>query len=60
MKDKFCDIIVANDVSKKGTGFNVDFNEVTIIDRKGSDTIWFLLLAIKKFVSRRQMLNALL
>ena len=36
MKDKFCDIIVANDVSKKGTGFNVDFNEVTIIDRKGN------------------------
>ena len=35
-------------------------NVGTIIDRKGSDTIWFFLLAIKKFVSRRQMLNALL
>ena len=28
MREKHCDIIVANDVSKKETGFNVDFNEV--------------------------------
>ena len=36
MREKHCDIIVANDVSKKETGFNVDFNEVVIIDKNGS------------------------
>ena len=35
MQEKFCDIIIANDVSKKGLGFNSDQNEVTIIDKKG-------------------------
>ena len=35
MHDKHCDIIVANDVSSKETGFNVDFNEVTIIEKNG-------------------------
>ena len=35
MQEKFCDIIIANDVSKKGVGFNSDQNEVTIIDKKG-------------------------
>ncbi len=35
MQEKFCDIIIANDVSKKDTGFNSDLNEVTIIDKKG-------------------------
>ena len=35
MREKHCDIIVANDVSKKETGFNVDFNEVMIIDKNG-------------------------
>ena len=36
MREKHCDIIVVNDVSKKETGFNVDFNEVVIIDKNGS------------------------
>ena len=36
MQDKLCDIMVANDVSKKGVGFNADFNEVVIIDKKGN------------------------
>ena len=36
MQNKFCDIMVANDVSKKGIGFNSDFNEVIIIDKKGN------------------------
>ena len=36
MKEKYCDMIIANDVSKKTSGFNVDFNEVTIIDKKGN------------------------
>ena len=28
MREKHCDIIIANDVSNKEIGFNVDFNEV--------------------------------
>jgi len=32
MKKKNCDLIIANDVSKKSKGFNSDYNEVTIID----------------------------
>ena len=32
---KYCDIIVANDVSKKDTGFNVDHNKVSIITKDG-------------------------
>jgi phosphopantothenoylcysteine decarboxylase/phosphopantothenate--cysteine ligase len=32
---KYCDIIIANDVSKKDTGFNVDYNKVSIIEKNG-------------------------
>ena len=32
---KYCDIIIANDVSKKETGFNVDYNKVLIIEKNG-------------------------
>ena len=35
MQEKFCDIIIANDVSKEDIGFESDLNEVTIIDRNG-------------------------
>jgi phosphopantothenoylcysteine decarboxylase/phosphopantothenate--cysteine ligase len=35
LNQKYCDIIIANDVSKKETGFNVNFNKVTIIDKSG-------------------------
>ncbi len=35
MKAKNCDLIIANDVSKKEIGFNSDFNKVSIIDNKG-------------------------
>ncbi len=35
MQEKFCDIIIANDVSKEDVGFESDLNEVTIIDRNG-------------------------
>ena len=35
MQEKFCDIIIANDVSNKEIGFNSDMNEVTIIDKSG-------------------------
>jgi phosphopantothenoylcysteine decarboxylase/phosphopantothenate--cysteine ligase len=32
---KYCDIIIANDVSKKDVGFNVDYNKVSIIEKSG-------------------------
>ncbi len=35
IKDKYCDLIVANDVSKKDAGFNSEYNKVSIIDKKG-------------------------
>jgi len=35
LKNKNCDLIIANDVSKKDFGFNKDFNEVSIIDTSG-------------------------
>jgi len=35
LNHKYCDIIIANDVSKKETGFNVDYNKVSIIEKNG-------------------------
>ena len=35
IKEKYCDLIIANDVSKKNVGFNSDYNKVSIIDNKG-------------------------
>ena len=35
MKNKHCDLIVANDVSSKKFGFNSEYNKVSIIDKKG-------------------------
>jgi len=36
LNHKYCDIIIANDVSEKETGFNVDYNKVSIIDKNGN------------------------
>jgi phosphopantothenoylcysteine decarboxylase/phosphopantothenate--cysteine ligase len=36
MNIKYCDMIIANDVSKKETGFNVDFNKISIIEKNGN------------------------
>jgi phosphopantothenoylcysteine decarboxylase/phosphopantothenate--cysteine ligase len=36
MKNKHCDFIFANDVSKNDFGFNSDYNKVSIIDQKGN------------------------
>ena len=36
IKNKHCDFIFANDVSKKNIGFNSDYNKVTLIDKKGN------------------------
>ena len=35
LEEKFCDFIIANDVSKSDFGFNKDQNEITIIDKNG-------------------------
>lgn len=35
LKEKYCDLIIANDVSKKDTGFNSDYNKISIIDKQG-------------------------
>ena len=35
MNIKYCDMIIANDVSKKETGFNVDYNKISIIEKNG-------------------------
>jgi len=36
LKEKHCDLIIANDVSKENIGFNVDYNEITIINKNSS------------------------
>ena len=36
MKNKNCDLIFANDVSKKEIGFNSDFNKVSVLDQRGN------------------------
>ncbi len=36
MKSKNCDLIFANDVSKKEIGFNSNFNKISVIDQKGN------------------------
>jgi phosphopantothenoylcysteine decarboxylase/phosphopantothenate--cysteine ligase len=36
LKEKKLDLIVANDVSRKGLGFDADLNQVTIVDKKGA------------------------
>ena len=35
LNNKYCDIIIANDVSKTETGFNVDYNKVSVIEKSG-------------------------
>ena len=35
IKEKYCDLIIANDVSKKDSGFNSEYNRVSIINKKG-------------------------
>ncbi len=36
LKQKNCDLIVANDISKKDSGFNSDYNRVSVIDSSGN------------------------
>ncbi len=35
LNQKYCDMIIANNISKKNTGFNVDYNKVLIIEKNG-------------------------
>ncbi len=35
IKNKYCDLIIANDVSKSDIGFNSDYNKVSIIHKNG-------------------------
>ena len=35
LNNKYCDMIIANDVSKEETGFNVDYNKISIIEKNG-------------------------
>jgi len=35
LNNKYCDMIIANDVSMKKTGFNVDYNKISIIEKNG-------------------------
>lgn len=35
LHDKNCDLFVANDVTRAGSGFDVDTNKVTLIDKNG-------------------------
>ena len=37
MSEKNCDWIIANDISKKGIGFESDFNEVSIFYKNNSE-----------------------
>ena len=42
LRDKNCDMIIANDVSNKNIGFNSDFNEVTIFYRNNKKEKLFI------------------
>ena len=35
IRKKGCDFLIANDISRKDIGFSSDYNEVTILDKKG-------------------------
>ena len=35
LNQKNCDMIIANDVSKNTTGFNVNYNKISIIEKNG-------------------------
>ena len=46
LKEKNLDLIVLNDITQKGAGFDVDTNIVTIIDSKGKITDYPLMKKI--------------
>ena len=63
LKEKYCDLIIANDVSEKGTGFNSEYNKVLIIDKKGKiksipkNKKSFIANAIAKIILDKLLIN---
>jgi len=63
IKEKYCDLIIANDVSKKNSGFNVDYNQVIIIDNKGKSKLIprnkksYIANLIAKTILRKLLIN---
>ena len=51
MRNKNCDLIIANNISKKDSGFNSDYNQVSIIDNNGK--IKFIKRNKKSFVAQK-------
>ena len=63
LERKFCDLIIANDVSKKNIGFNVDFNQISIIDKNNKienikkNTKSFIATIVAKKIVDRFLIN---
>ena len=63
IKEKYCDLIVANDVSKKDIGFNSNYNKVSIIDKNGKiksipkNKKSFIANAIAKIILDKLLIN---
>ena len=51
LKEKNCDLIIANNVSKKNIGFNSEYNEVSILDNNGK--IMFIKRNKKSFIANK-------
>ncbi len=63
MRNKNCDVIIANDVSKKSFGFNSDYNKVSIIYNNGKvkklnkNKKSFIANKIAEFILEKLLLN---
>lgn len=51
IKNKNCDYLIANDISRKDTGFSSNYNEVIIFDKSGNQTL--LNKASKDVIARK-------
>ena len=51
LKEKNCDLIIANNISKKNIGFNSEYNEVSILDNNGK--IMFIKRNKKSFIANK-------
>ncbi len=63
IKQKYCDLIIANDISKKDVGFNSEYNEVSLIDQTGKvkslpkNKKSFIASSIAKIILDKLLLN---
>jgi phosphopantothenoylcysteine decarboxylase/phosphopantothenate--cysteine ligase len=63
LNQKYCDMIIANDISKKETGFNVDYNKISIIEKSGKvesfpkNTKSYIAAKIAKKIIERLLIN---